>query len=449
MEKLLPQNIEAECGVLGSIIIDPQAIVRVAEFLPAEDFYRDAHRTLYEVALQLYQQHTPADMITLCDELDRRNKLETIGGSSYITDLIDKVPTSGNIEYYGRIVERTAVLRRLIQASGEIAADAYAGDEDALPKAEGHIFKIRQKNSSRSVISHTTALDEYMTNLVEIHDRNGNGALAGIATGFSLLNKKLGGFRRKKLYILAARPGAGKTSMALCFADMAVKNKCNVLFFSLEMDKDELMQRWIGMNARVDTTKLRDAKLSETDSEGKSDWDRVMAADGSLRALPNTLFIDDTPANTDIEMRSKALRMQIEHGIDLIIVDYLQLAKAGVTDRKLENRNLEVGEVARNLKNLAREMDVPILALAQLNRESESRASRLPQLSDLRESGEIEQCCDVAMFIYKAPEIDKEAADYDVDLLLEKNRDGEKGSVPLHFIGSLTKFYPRTSEVQR
>lgn len=380
LEKLLPQNIEAECGVLGSILIDPEAVVQVADFLYPEDFYRDAHRTIYEVVLRLFEKREPADFITVCDELERLDKLEDVGGSSYITSLINEVPTSGNIEYYGRIVERTAVLRRLIHAAGQIAAIAYEeGDASAaMDKAEQIIFNISQRHARADFSSLGSLLAEYMDKLDQLHERRGT--IVGVPTGFTDLDRLTGGLQRSDLIILAARPAVGKTSLALSMAhNSAMKYGRSVALFSLEMSKEQLVQRLLAMDALIDQQRLRTGWVED------NEWDRVIGAMNKLAEAK--IWIDDTAGISTTEMRSKARRLQAEQGIDLIVVDYLQLMQSSVGGKRNENRVQEISEISRNLKGLARELDVPVLALAQLSRAVESRQSKVPQLSDLRESG--------------------------------------------------------------
>ncbi len=380
MEKLLPQNIEAECGVLGSIIIDPEAIVQVSDFLRADDFYRDVHHTIYEVILQLYEEHEPADFITICDELERRNKLEEVGGASYITSLINQVPTSGNVEFYARIVERAAILRRLIHAAGQIAAIAYEeGDADiALDKAEQLIFNISQRHARSDFAHMRDVLAEYMNKLDQLHERRGT--IVGVPTGFTDLDRITGGLQKSDLIVLAARPGIGKTSLALSLAhNTALKYHNSIAVFSLEMSKDQLAQRLLSMDARIDQQRLRTGIIEE------DEWERIVFAMDTLSE--SNIWIDDTAGISTMEMRSKARRLQAEHGIDLIIVDYLQLMQATIGGKRNENRVQEISEISRSLKGLARELNVPVLALAQLSRAVESRQSKVPQLSDLRESG--------------------------------------------------------------
>jgi replicative DNA helicase len=380
VEKQLPQNIEAECGVLGSIIIDPEAIVQVADFLQGEDFYRDANRTIYETVVQLYEQRIPADFITICDVLERQNKLNEVGGPGYITALINQVPTSGNVEYYGRIVERNAIMRRLAHAAGEIAGVAYSDvdAEEALDKAEQSIFAISQRHTHNDFAALKDLMVDYMQKLNMLHDRRGT--IVGVPTGFTDLDRLTGGLQRSDLIILAARPAVGKTSLALSLAhNSALKHQQSVAVFSLEMSKEQLVQRLLSMDAAIDQQRLRTGWIED------DEWERIVIAMENLSQ--GNIWIDDTAGISTTEMRSKARRLQAEHGVDLIIVDYLQLMQSTMGGKRNENRVQEVSEISRNLKGLARELDVPVLALAQLSRTVESRQSKVPQLSDLRESG--------------------------------------------------------------
>ncbi len=434
MEKLLPQNIEAESGVLGSIIIDPEAIVQIADFLMAEDFYRDAHRTIYEVIIQLYEQQQPADFITICDELESRGKLESVGGPSYVTSLINQVPTSGNVEYYGRIVERTAILRRLIHAAGEIAATAYQeSDADvALEKAEQLIFNISQRHAHADFSPLRDILSDYMSKLDQLHERRGS--IVGVPTGFADLDRLTGGLQRSDLIILAARPAMGKTSFALSLAhNSAIKHKQSVAVFSLEMSKEQLVQRFLSMDAGIDQQRLRTGWIED------DEWERIIFAMGTLSET--SIWIDDTAGISTMEMRSKARRLQAEHGVDLIIVDYLQLMQSTSGGSRNKNREQEISEISRNLKGLAREINVPVMALAQLSRAVESRSSKIPQLSDLRESGSIEQDSDIVMFIYRDDVYNPESERKNIaDIIIAKHRNGPVGEVSLFFQASQTRF---------
>ncbi len=380
MEKLLPQNTEAESSVLGSIIIDPEAIVHIADFLQAEDFYRDAHRTIYEVIMHLYQKRDAADLITICDELSRRNKLEEVGGPAYITSLINLVPTSINAEHYAHIVERNAILRRLIQAAGDIAAVAYEEVDAnvALDHAEQLIFSITQRHSRSDFSALRELLVDYMEKLDSLQGQRG--AVVGVPTGFTDLDRMTGGLQRSDLIILAARPAMGKTSFALSLAhNSALKHQRSIAVFSLEMSKEQLLQRLLSMEAGIDQQRLRTGWIED------DEWERIITSMNRLSEA--NIWIDDTAGISSTEMRSKARRLHAEHGIDMVIVDYLQLMQSAPGGSRNRNREQEISEISRNLKGLARELNVPVLALAQLSRAVESRQSKVPQLSDLRESG--------------------------------------------------------------
>jgi replicative DNA helicase len=434
VEKLLPQNIEAESGVLGSIIIDPEAIVQVADFLQPDDFYRDAHRTIYSIAVQLYEQREPADFITICDELESLNKLEEVGGAGYITSLINQVPTSANVEYYGRIVERTAILRRLIHAAGQIAALAYEEPDAnvAMDKSEQLIFGITQRHARSNFSALKDLLSNYMEKLDLLHQRRGT--IVGVPTGFSDLDRLTGGLQRSDLVILAARPAVGKTSLCLSMAhSSAIRFNQSIAIFSLEMSKEQLIQRLLSMEAGIDQQRLRSGWIED------DEWVRIVDAMGNLSNAK--IWIDDTAGISTMEMRSKARRLQAEQGIDMVIVDYLQLMQSSVGGKRNDNRVQEVSEISRNLKGLARELNVPVLALAQLSRTVESRQSKVPQLSDLRESGSIEQDADVVMFIYREDVYNPDTERKNIaDILIAKHRNGPVGQVSLYFQASQTRF---------
>src|SRR5260221_5799720 len=375
VEKLLPQNVEAEAGVLGSLLIDPEAVVQLAEFLRPDDFYRDAHRTIFQAVLELYESGEPADLITLTDELQRRGKLEDIGGVSYVSSLANQVPTSANVDYYGHIVERTAILRRLIHAAGQIAAIAYNEPDasTALEEAEKLVFNVSQRISRADFDPIRETRREYIDKLDQLHERRG--AIVGVASGFTDLDKMTGGLQKSDLIILAARPSVGKTAMALSLAhNSALRYGHGVAIFSLEMSKEQLVARLLSMDAMVDQHQLRTGYL--TDHE----WERIQDSVGRLSQTK--MFIDDTPGITLMEMRSKARRLMMEQGFDLIIVDYLQLMQGSGSGRfGHENRVQEISEISRGLKGLARELNVPVLALSQLSRAVESRQDKHPQLS--------------------------------------------------------------------
>lgn len=380
VEKLLPQNIEAEAGVLGSLLIDPGAIVQVADFLRPDDFYREAHREIYRAVLDLYETSDPADLITLTDELQRRGKLDEVGGISYVSSLANQVPTSANVEYYGKIVERTAILRRLISAAGQIAAVAYSEPDAAiaLDEAEKLVFNVSQRFTRDDLEPIRETLREYIDKLDQLHEHRGT--IVGVATGFSDLDKMTGGLQKSDLIILAARPAVGKTALALSLAhNSALRFGRKIAVFSLEMSKEQLAARLLSMDAAVDQQKLRTGNIND------EEWDRISEAVGRLSEAE--IYIDDTPGITMVEMRSKARRLMMERGFDLLVVDYLQLMQGSGGGRGHENRVMEISEISRGLKGLARELNVPVLALSQLSRAVESRTEKKPQLSDLRESG--------------------------------------------------------------
>lgn len=439
IERQVPHSIEAECGVLGSLVIDPDAVPQVADFLATEDFYRDAHRTVYGAILQLYNQRIPADFITVCDLLEQQNKLEDAGGAAYLTSLMNYVPTSGNVVYYGRIVSRTALLRRLIWAGGQIVAQAFEdSEEDAtltLERAEQMIFEISQQHENTMASSSHVRdlLASYMARLDQVHVHRGT--VMGVPTGFTDLDRLLGGLQRSDLIILAGRPGMGKSAAALSLAhNAAIGHQRKVGIFSLEMSKEQLIQRLIAMDAGVDQQRLRTGWVED------EEWERIVASMDSIAACD--IWIDDTSSISTIQLRSKARRWILEHGIDLLIVDYLQLMIASTSQgQKIENRTQEVGMISRSLKGLARELNIPVLALASLSRAVESRASKVPQLSDLRESGAIESDADVVLFLYRddAYHPDSERPNT-ADIIVAKHRNGPVGEVTLTFDKRQTRF---------
>lgn len=440
MQRMLPSNIEAECGVLGSLIIDPEALVRVADFLHPDDFYRDAHRIIYETILSLSGQHTPADYITLCDAIERNNHLEAVGGVGYITSLINRVPTSGNIEYYGWIVERTGVLRRLIHASGHIAAAAYAAEESTadltLSQAEELLFAVRQSHrlsQTRSPLIRD-GISSFMERLDQLSARRGT--LTGVPTGLRDLDRLLGGLQRSDLIVLAARPAVGKSGAALSIAyNAAVHHGQRVGIFSLEMSQEQMITRLMSMDARVDQQRLRMGWIED------NEWDRLLSSMETLSQA--SILIDDTAGISALQLQSKVRQWVVEYGeLDLIIVDYLQLMRASEeTMKRNENRVQIIDEIATELKRLARELSIPVLALAQLSRAVEQRHSKVPQLSDLRESGAIENTADVVMFIYRdelyTPETERRNQ---ADFIVAKHRNGPVGEVVLYFERSFTRF---------
>ncbi len=432
-DKLIPSSREAEQAVLGSVLIDPDAVIKVASFLRADDFYSEKNGWVYQAILDLHEHRQPADFVTLCEELEKRNQLQEVGGDAYITDLINAVPTAIHVEYYAHIVEQKAVLRRLITAAGQIAQMAYDESRDVgevVDNAEQVIFQVSERRVRRDL----APIQELMGGVIDRIDylaRN-RGEVLGVPTGFRLLDKILGGLQKSDLIILAARPSAGKTSLALNLAANAAKRYGQrVAFFSLEMSAEQLVQRLLASETGIDQQRLR---LGDVPNE---EWPILMEAAG---VLANThLFIDDTPAMSALEMRTKSRRLHAEHGLDLIIVDYLQLMR-GQGGRN-ENRVQEISYISRSLKELAREMKVPVLALSQLSRAVEQRADKKPILSDLRESGSIEQDADIVMFVHREDMYDDSTERKNIaDIMVAKHRNGPVGTVSLYFHKELTQF---------
>lgn len=378
VERMAPHNLEAEEAVLGSLLIDPEAVFRVATFLNAEDFYREKNGWIYQAILDLHDRREPVDFVTLCDELERRGQLAEVGGAAYIADLIASVPTSIHVEHYGHIVERTATLRRLIAAAGQIAGLAYEEAEDLdeiVDRAEQLIFGVSQRRIVRDLTPIKQVIHEYYDRIDYLYQHRGEPL--GIPTGYKLLDKLLGGLQRSDLIIIAGRPGMGKTSLLLSIAQNAARKfNQRVALFSLEMSAEQVVQRLISAETGIDSQRLRLGELRE------DEWPTFVQATGVLS--DTQIFIDDTPAISALQMRTKARRLHAEHGLDLIMVDYLQLMRG---DFRAENRVQEVSYISRELKSLARELNVPVIAASQLSRAVEQRQDKRPQLSDLRESG--------------------------------------------------------------
>jgi replicative DNA helicase len=439
IERLPPQNIEAEEAVLGALLIDPDAIIRVATILKTEDFYREKHGWIYDSILNLHERREPIDFLTVCDELERREQLNEVGGAAFISSLINAVPTSIHAEHYARIVERTGTRRRLLEAAGQIGALAYqeADDvEEVVDRAEQILFGVSERRISRELVPIKQILSEYYDR-IEYLTRHQDEML-GIPTGFSDMDKILGGLQRSDMVILAARPSVGKTSLALTIAHNAArKYGQRVAFFSLEMSNEQVVQRLISAETGIDSQRLRRGKLSD------DEWGRFMKAYSELSGI--LFFIDDSPGLSALEMRTKARRLHAEFGVDLMVVDYLQLMRG---DFRSENRVQEISSISRALKALARELNVPVLALSQLSRGVESRTDKRPILSDLRESGALEQDADVVIFIYR-DEMYNEATERPniADVIVAKHRNGPTGTVALYFKKELAQF--REAEIRR
>ncbi|MBX5443710.1 replicative DNA helicase [Sphaerobacter sp.] len=431
VERLPPHNLEAEQSVLGSLLIDRDAVIRVASFLKPDDFFRSAHATIFQAIVDLYNRREPPDFVTVVDELERRERLEEVGGVAYITELMNAVPTAVHVEYYGRIVERTATLRRLIEAGSEIVRIGYDESldiDEALERAEQAIFDVSQRRSTRDFTPIAEILEHYFDKLDAIQHQRGT--VVGVPTGFADLDKLTGGLQRSDLIILAARPSVGKTSFQLGIAhNAAVQYGKTVAIFSLEMSAEQLVQRLLAMETGVDSHRLRLGLIND------DEWDQISRAFGRLAEAK--IFIDDTPSINIMELRSKARRLMAEHGVDLIIVDYLQLAQG----RRAENRVQEISDISRSLKGLARELNVPVLALSQLSRAVESRTDHRPMLSDLRESGSIEQDADIVMFIYREDVYDPDTEKKGIaEIIVAKHRNGPTDTISLRFFDRTARF---------
>lgn len=434
--KLPPQNIEAEIAVLGALMIDENAIVKIADFLAPNDFYRSAHRTIYEAMLRLYEKQEPIDALNVSNVLKDQKKLEDVGGQSYLAELVGSVASASNIVSYGKVVRKKATLRRLIEAAADISELGQSEDEDVekiLDKAEQKLFAVSQQHSRQDFVPIRDILGEAFERIENIH-KDGN-LLRGVPTGFRGLDNILGGLQRSDLVVLAARPSLGKTTLALdMLRHIAVREKIPVAMFSLEMSKDQLVDRLLSSQAEVDLWKLRTGKLED---EGEyNDFQRLGEAFGVLSDAP--IFIDDSGTANIMEMRTLARRLQMEHDIKLIVVDYLQLMEGR---RASEGRVQEIAEISRSLKQLARELNLPVLALSQLSRAVEARSPQIPKLSDLRESGSIEQDADVVLFIYREDRERKETERKNIaDILVAKHRNGPLGRVALYFNERMVKF---------
>ncbi|MBA3377942.1 MAG: replicative DNA helicase [Chloroflexia bacterium] len=430
-ERLPPHNIEAEQSVLGSLLIDRDAIIRVASYVKAEDFYFSANGTVYQAILDLYNRREPTDFLTLSDELERRNVLDDIGGVGYLSSLLNVVPTAVHVEYYGRIVERTATLRRLIDAGTHIVGIGFQDNldaSDALDSAEQALFTVSQRRQTKDFQSISDVLDKFFDQLDYLQQNRGE--VVGVPTGFSDLDKLTGGLQRSDLLIVAARPSMGKTAFALGMAyGAAVQHGRKVGVFSLEMSAEQLVQRLLATETGVDSHRLRLGNIDD------SEWDRISRAFGRLAEAE--IYIDDSANASVMDVRSKARRLQAENGLDLIIVDYLQL----MSGRRTDNRVQEISEISRGLKGLARELNIPVVALSQLSRAVETRADHRPMLSDLRESGSIEQDADIVMFIFRDDKYDENSEKKGIaELIIAKHRNGPVGSVNLRFFERTARF---------
>lgn len=428
MPKVPPHNQEAEESVLGALLIDQSALTLIADSLSPEHFYDQNKGEIYTAMLDLYQQREPIDVVTLADRLKRNKKLTQVGGSAYVAQLAERVPTAAHIQSYAKMIKDTFIKRRIVNLSaefGELAFDDSKSIEETLDLLEQQIFSLSQQNIKKGFSHIKHSLADSFDRLDELH--KADGSMRGVPTGLKPLDHILSGMQPSNLIILAARPGTGKTALALNIAQhVAVKQKAPIGFFSLEMSKEELIDRLLVSQGDIDAWKLKTGRLNE------DDFGRLSDAMGVLAESP--IFIDDTPGMSILEMRTKARRLASEYGLQLVIMDYLTLARPS---RPMESRVQEVGEISMGLKNLARELKIPVIALSQLNRSVEHRGSAQPQLSDLRESGAIEQDADVVMFLYREDGDDRES----VKLSVSKHRNGAVGVVDLRFVGNKMKFF--------
>lgn len=432
-----PQNIEAERSVLGALMLDKDAIIKVANLMRKGDFYKDAHNLIYEAMIELYEQREPIDVLSLSNRLEEKNRLDAAGGSSYLTSLVNSVPSSANIVHYAKVVQKKSTLRKLIETANDILELGYKEDEDVekvLDEAEQKLFSVSQKFVKQDFVPIRSILESAFNRIDELH--KGDHQLRGVPTGFPDLDNILAGFQKSDLVILAARPSIGKTTLALDLArQIATRQKVPVGIFSLEMSSDQLIDRMLAAESDVDLWRLRTGRL-KTD-ENDNDFQRIGQAMGILSEAQ--IFIDDAGSANVMEMRTMARRLQAEHQVGLIIIDYLQLMEG--RGKNGDNRVNEISEISRALKQLARELNIPVLALSQLSRAVESRSPQIPKLSDLRESGSIEQDADVVMFLYRE---DREKPDTPnkniVEVHIAKHRNGPIGKISLYFKENSTTF---------
>lgn len=441
-ERLPPQNIEAEQSMLGCLLIDPDAMVRVADRINAEDFYRPAHQKIFETMVELFERHDPIDILSLGNRLEEKTLLQQAGGRAYLVEISNTEPTSANIMHYAEIVQKKATLRRLLQTAMEIAQMGHNEEEDidiTLDHAERSLFQVSEKYNKNTFISIRSVLHDAFDRIDELHKERGK--LRGLSSGFKELDALLAGFQKSDLIVLAARPSVGKTSLALDIArQIGVQSKTPVGFFSLEMSKEQLVDRMICAQAGVDLWKLRTGRLSDRDD----DFPRIGHALGELSEAP--IFIDDSAQLNVMQLRTKARRLKTEHGLGMIMVDYLQLME-GRSFKGSDNRVQEVSEISRGLKQIAKELNVPVLALAQLSRAVEQSRPAIPHLSHLRDSGSIEQDADVVLFIYRKS-ADRNYQPEDIppeerniaEIHIAKHRNGPTGKVRLYFEGTRATF---------
>ena len=434
MERMPPASVEAEQAVLGAMLLKPEAVTTAAEELSADDFYRETHRLIYEAMMELKDRTEPVDLVTLTEQLKKADKLAKIGGIPALSLIANSVPTAANVHYHARIVHEKAQLRSLISAATEIAGAAYESAdevEDIMDNAEKRILAVSSGKRSKDFVP----LQEILLDTLEQIDAryNNKGSLTGLPTGFTELDHLTAGLQKSDLILVAARPSMGKTAFTLNIAaHVVLRAREPVAFFSLEMSKEQLVQRLLCSEGRIDSQRLRVGELEE------KEWGDLIDTANRLSAAP--LYIDDTPSITVMELRSKARRLKAEHGLSLIVIDYLQLMQ-GRASKNGDNRQQEISEISRSLKALARELNVPVIALSQLSRSVESRQVKRPMLSDLRESGSLEQDADIVMFLYREDYYDPETENKNItEVIIAKHRNGPVDTVDLTFLKQFTKF---------
>ncbi len=428
VSKTPPQNTDAEASLLGAILIDTDALIKIADQVSADDFYDERHQRIYQAIIELYDKHNQIDVLTLADHLKASGNLELVGGGAYLTELTNYVPTASHVEQYAEIVAQKSLRRRLIKAANDITTMGYNethGLQALIEEAETRLFEVSQRHVKQDVTSLETILGESFDRLDELHKDKGK--IRGTATGYKDLDNVLAGLQKSDLFILAARPSIGKTALALNIAhNVAVQDKLPVLMFSLEMSKEQLVDRLLAMESGVNAWSLRTGNLSD------EDFEKIGQAMGTLSEAK--MFIDDSPGITVSELRTKARREAHKHELGLIVVDYLQLMSGGGRYATEGNRVQEITEISRGLKSVARELNVPLMALSQLSRSVESRSPQIPQLSDLRESGSIEQDADVVAFIYREDYYNPDTGRKNLtDIFIKKHRNGPVGNVELYF----------------
>ncbi|HNR04444.1 MAG TPA: replicative DNA helicase [Bacillota bacterium] len=439
IQRIPPNNIEAEQSVLGAMLLDKEAISTATEYISGDDFYREAHKEIFEAIVDIYNRGEPVDLITLTEKLKTRNTLEAVGGITFLTNLMDAVPTTHNVKYYAKIVEDKSLLRKLIKSSNEIIQKSYQAEEDIgeiIDDAEKGIFNISLKRSTQGFVHLKNILNANFDRIEQLYLNKGK--ITGVPTGFHDLDNKLSGLQKSDLILIAARPSMGKSSFMMNIVQhAAVREKTTTAIFSLEMSKEQLTQRLLCSEALIDAHRLRIGDINE------DEWVKLARAMGPLSEAP--IYIDDTPSISITEMRAKCRRLKLEHDLGLIVIDYLQLMQG---KGYAESRQQEISEISRSLKALAREINVPVVALSQLSRAPEMRADHRPVLSDLRESGAIEQDADVVMFLYRDeyyhPDTEKKNIG---EINISKQRNGPTGTIELIWLGQFTKFVNKEKHI--